>query len=305
MTKPSTNAASLRPGYAVDLSDWVILGAGVHCKEDRIEDEFSGRSYPFTGVGHFVLTRLQAGSTFHSLTESVVAEFGVEEDLARRDLSKLIRHADSLALLRIRRPLKSRLRHWLTILLLGRFGSPGPPPGRRYPPTPLGVVRASSRAILPFLVLGVVIGLYYILLVAGKDPFESVDDGTMLQLALDVLEGIALLAVVGCSIVIHELGHVAALRHFRVRLRLVVTRGLRVTLRHDTAPSTPTRRVIALSGPVAAAAVAAALAAAATALSAPIFGQAALAIGVMHLAGGLLPFSADGRALWSGDVAHP
>lgn len=282
----------------LDVKDNITLAEGVtYDVEGRaVVDGLLGARYPANSTAlEFVrLCQAETGTSLLASSQRIALLTGAKPELVRSDLEQLVQSLDDQALLRFRRPWRSRFNP----LLLGsdalRTFAIGSDVhlARRYRMTGLGVARAVARVALPVvtvLVAGVSLALLLMVTTANVNPMRA----GQVVLGFSLLLSTVLLVSWA-----HEMGHIMVLRAGGGVLGLVVVRGWRIGVVHPGG-HVAHRRLLAAAGPVAGLAMGLLLGVPyllgwpflQTLVFAPIIGAANLLT--------LLPWASDGRMIWS------
>ena len=261
--------------------DRLSLPVGVELREAALHDVVRPGSVPVNGTGLAVL----AASTPEEAAGELERRYGIDAGAALDDVLRFCAELNARLLLNVaphggRAALACRWVRRAPLVL--PFGLLPTVPTTRRPVDTTGayaLARSASRALAPFTI---------VLLAAGTLV------STLLLAAVGVVApalAVALGVGIAGTVLLHELGHLAALRGVPA---CVVTRGVRVAIVHR-AVSRARARVVAASGPVAGLALAGCLVAALGATPSGELGAVSLVALLNAL--GLTVLSHDGRTL--------
>ena len=313
----TVSAMTSRPGELgaahteFDLGDHLQLEQHVWLTEQGAEDTLTGHVLTVNGTAHTALALLVDGGRFAELADRYAAAFAIDRNTARTDLRAVATALDAAALLVVT-PSRLRRLHPATLLpavqrmvTLEWFH----PPARRYPPTLRGLLAGTIRSARVTLWGSSVAGLLLLaMLIAVSRSPSSPEGGVItaeeLTRALSFAASPLLLAaVLLMQLAAHEGGHMLTAQRCGAHAFLVI-RGLRIYVAHDAHEPRLVRR-IAVIGPVGG--VLAALTTAAVLPLSPLPPMVILAVAAMALPHlwSLLPWSSDGRAIWSTTTMSP
>jgi hypothetical protein len=233
--------AGARPGDVVITGrDRVVLAPGVRVEGDRIHDDVRGTSWALNETGRLALTAAPR-ATNAAVADELSARYAVDAERVAADVRSYVAMLNERLLVNVERGRRSRLGAWYaSLMLLAGRGIVPSPPARRLVAFGSGGARAalrSARALTPR--AGLVAAAGGAALAALLAPMGA-------PLDLPIAVAFALYA----AVVVHEAGHVLALRGVPC---CVVVRGVEPLVVHRTIRPFH-RGVVAVAGPLAAAA---------------------------------------------------
>ena len=245
-----------------------------------------------------LLALLKEPRPLRELIEEFAVTAGIGAAAARRDVLATLDQLDRLYLVDVKRDWRGRLtpralRTRVTLLLTLEQGRPAAWSRRAsFRDVTVAVLRGAG----PFLLAAVAL---VPLLAIVLDTSGALGWLGLSALAFSLVP-VLLLALATAQFVAHEYAHCLVSEHFRAS-PYVVQRGSRILVTHRGLADTQ-RRLVAVAGPVAGAAVGLVQAAALWWLQVAEIAQVALSVGVLQLLS-LVPWTADGRLLWRRPVA--
>lgn len=261
--------------------DRIALPDGVRPLGGGLHDHVRGCTIPVSGTG---LEAVAGTSTPRGAARSLAARFAVDEGRVLRDVLLFCAQLNERLLLNVapRGGAPVLAARWLRCVPLALpFGLPALPRRRWAIDTGslCAIVRSAApplgRSTVRLLALGALVATVVLAAVGARSP------------AL----GAVVAGAAAAAVVVHELGHLVALRGVPA---CVVTRGLRVVVLHRPASRSRTR-LVAAAGPAAGLALAAFALPAAVAMPSPE--SAAFALVPLVNALGLTTLTGDGRTL--------
>lgn len=247
----------------IDLRDRVRLSAGVHLTAEGLYDEVRGETFELNGTGRLIAACAD-GRRLGEVADVAASRFGVEIEVVRADAREFCRSLNERFLLDVRSSWHAAAAGMLAATVRGLPAGALPRPSRRRAAIAtdraIAAVSSTSRALAS-----------RALAVAAVSA--AVSAAVLAALGAPVLETPILLgAGAGLALLAHEGGHAAALRGVPCCLCLA---GTAVFLLHRPLPARR-RGLVAVAGPLAAAAGGAAALAVAAALGLVGLGVAAL-----------------------------
>ena len=226
----------------IGATDIVTLAAGVEIRQELLRDSVRGHAWPLNASGAFVLAR--AGRPVGVVASELAAAFSLPPAEARNDVLRFVWQLNRLALVNVERTTSSvgRLLDWLWLAVrLAPVGALPVPITRRRAIDTRSAARAiwsTFNAVLPRVIVVAAVATIlaaHLALIAGSG------------LSVPLLLGLG----TGLGLGLHEAAHAALLRGVPSAL---VVRGARTYVLH--AAVAPSRRVlVAVSGPLAVAAL--------------------------------------------------
>jgi hypothetical protein len=293
---------------AIDQYATVRLVNGCAVGSDRLIDTDLGEAHPLNPVGQSLCSQLLRGATPEGLAAHLI-ELGAPKGEARSDVHAFLEVLNSRSLLEVSKPPFSRRARSLCGMLRAptrlfiaawlRIAGDEVAPSKRWLPSVRGLAQAVAWTTAPVAMIG---GALTAIIVAA-DLASSRGQASALDVGSLVYSGVF---IYFCHVLLtftHEFAHLRALRAFGGRVRYVRTSGLRVAVVHDALGGFADR-ISAIAGPLAAALVGGSLTVLLALLSElrseyipQVMWAFPLGLGTIHLLG-LLPWSADGRALF-------
>ena len=293
-------------GLVLSASATIELAPGVSVSGGKVHDATTARTLALTGIGEEVLARCADGFTVGEVADDVAAAYGVPVDTAARDIAVFLGTMDAQGLISTRQGYAANVKAFLRSLVVAAPSlvqmamldlSTLAQPARRYPARVAYVLLACMEAQLPVLLGGFV-------LVAVAAGFKGAAAWTQHVPVAPVVAFAAIRPALAVTIfallfVVHELGHLSAVRLLGMTPRSVAARMWAVGITY--APSTPWRMLgVACAGPLAAFAVASAVAGGIALAPVPSLGIGQFEVSYVFLFGGLhlwslRPWAQDGK----------
>ncbi|MEW1724229.1 PqqD family peptide modification chaperone [Streptomyces sp. NPDC093109] len=281
----------------IDLRDTATLAPGVRCSDGSLHDGLTDSAVKVNPTASKLIGWLDGHRTLREVSELGAAQWSVPEDSIAEDLVELVITLDRNGLLTIHRAWQPRVHPIAMAGWIGRWLTlDWPlPPSRRVEPRLSKILVAQLLASRWLLLWGGLISAFMVALIATSGASEVRGTSVYLYAAGPPL----LLVSALLTVAFHEYGHTVAMRTGSdAPPCFVIVRGSRIAVAHRPMEPAAEKRV-AFCGPVAGLLLLGMLTAICLALlpSAVVWPMTAL-VGAAH-AWSLLPWSADGRILWS------
>jgi hypothetical protein len=243
----------------IDQAARVRLAHGCELRAGALVDERTGLSHPLSELGLEVVSRLDGTRTLATLVDELSVLYVAEPATIGNDLLRFLGELDRHAMLAVPAPSpaeRAGVLAWTVahpqVALLGawvRLMGDDRPPSRRYGQGVRGVVAATTRSQIVLLASLLALSALGGAASALAAPPQTHDQ--LVAMRALVLAPLALVAAHLSLLWAHELGHLTALRRFRVPVFYAFRRGFRVGVAHERA--TPAQeRWVSLAGPAAA-----------------------------------------------------
>jgi len=269
-----------------DISDRVWLADGVIvARGGELIDQVSGLSLHLTATAELLVGLLSHPTSVSYLNERLEAAAG-DGRRSAQDTQQFLSQLNELGLLRVK---KDHRLHWFarTTSLRGERAMNM----RRFSPTLPGLVRAVLFCARFQLAVAALTAVALAGVLSGSlGGLES-------EAAIGLYVPVAV-ALLNTTVLIHEWGHLAALRWHRSSVKLVRAASDYISVSYERdGMDDRARRQIAMAGPAAAAAALTSGAALALWQGAAWLSLCCGAMAAAHL-GALLPWASDGRIVW-------